>query len=232
MRDQYVGDVGDYVKLGLLRGLKAHRLGVIWYKTGGNENSSDGKFTEYLHDLQNKEYDEDLFKRLKQIVCKDEKRRIERLEKILKGASFYRQEIQTGENRTIWFRDACEKMCGCDLVFVDPDNGLHDEASEKHISLEEVKHLAKKHSLLIYHHLSRNQNHKTQIEDRLKTLKKEIGGSHKISAIRAARGASRVFFLLARKMSFNNNFEKFAEEWKCFLKAKNSKRHIPHYYEL
>ena len=202
MRDQYVGDVGDYVKLGLLRGLKAHRLGVIWYKTGGNENSSDGKFTEYLHDLQNKEYDEDLFKRLKQIVCKDEKRRIERLEKILKGASFYRQEIQTGENRTICFRDACGKMCGCDLVFVDPDNGLHNEASEKHISLEEVKHLAKKHSLLIYHHLSRNQNHKTQIEYRLKTLKKEIGGSSQNFGYSCRERSLSRFFSSCKKDEF------------------------------
>lgn len=229
MRDQYVGDIGDYVKLGLLRSLKANHLGVIWYKTGGKENSSDGKFTEYLHDLQNKEYDEDLFNRLKQIVCKDGKRRIERLEKILKGASFYKEEVQTGE-RGIWFEKACKKMKGCDLVFVDPDNGLHDEVSEKHITLAEVKKLAKKHSLLIYHHLSRNQNHRTQIESWLKKLKKEIGGSYEITAIRAARGASRAFFLLARKESFKKNFKDFAEEWKCFLKAKYPKRDIPHYY--
>ncbi len=231
MRDQYVGDVGDYVKLGLLRCLKAKKLGVIWYKTGGKENSSDGKFTEYLHDPKNKKYDEELFNRLKQIVCKDGKRRIERLEKILKEASFFGQEIQRGESRDTWFRNACEKVRGCDLVFVDPDNGLHDEGSEKHISLEEVKLLAKKHSLLIYHHLSRNQNHKTQIESWLKKLKKEIGGSHEITAIRAARGASRAFFLLSKKKSFKNNAKKFAETWECILKAKNSKLDIPHYYE-
>lgn len=229
MRDQYVGDIGDYVKLGLLRSLKANHLGVIWYKTGGKENNSDGKFTEYLHDLQNKEYDEDLFNRLKQIVCKDGKRRIERLEKILMGASFYKEEVQTG-GREIWFEKACKKMKGCDLVFVDPDNGLHDEVSEKHITMEEVKKLAKKHSLLIYHHLSRNQNHRTQIENWLKKLKKEIGGSHEITAIRAARGASRAFFLLAKQKSFKNNAKKFAEIWECFLKAKYPKRDIPHYY--
>lgn len=230
MRDQYVGDVGDYVKLGLLRSLKANCLGVIWYKTGGDENSSDGKFTEYLHDPQNKEYDEYLFNRLKQIVCKDGKRRIERLEEILKGASFYKEEVRTREERGIWFEKACEKMKGCDLVFVDPDNGLQDTASKKHITLEEVKQLAKKHSLLIYHHLSRNQNHKTQIESWLKKLKKEIDGSHEITAIRAARGASRAFFLLAKKKSFKINAKKFAETWECFLKAKNSKNNIPHYY--
>lgn len=69
MRDQYVGDIGDYVKLGLLRLLKANRkanrLGVIWYKTGGSDVNNDGRHTEYLHDPKNKKYDPRLFGKLK-----------------------------------------------------------------------------------------------------------------------------------------------------------------------
>ena len=55
MQDQYVGDIGDFGKYGLLRHLtgiqtprlKTLRLGVVWYlfPDGGN---NDGKFTKYL----------------------------------------------------------------------------------------------------------------------------------------------------------------------------------------
>ena len=57
MQDQYVGDIGDFGKYGLLRYLTgmrdddasedALRLGVAWYlfPDGGN---NDGKFTDYL----------------------------------------------------------------------------------------------------------------------------------------------------------------------------------------
>lgn len=229
MRDQYVGDIGDYVKLGLLRRLKADRLGVIWYKTGGGDVNNDGRYTEYLHDPQNGKHDECLFEKLKQVVCKDEDRRIKRLEKILAGASFYGEEVKTGSERSRWFKDACEKMNGCDLVFVDPDKGLREEAGKEHISVEEVSELAKKHSLLIYHHLPR-KGHEEHIEKWRGELSKMMGLAEQPRAIRAARNSSRAFFLLARKKGFHSVFKKFADDWEIFLKAKKPKRYIPHYY--
>lgn len=49
MKNQYVGDIGDYGKYGLLRFLANHGIciGVNWYLTE-NDESSDGKFTDYL----------------------------------------------------------------------------------------------------------------------------------------------------------------------------------------
>ena len=50
MHDRYVGDIGDYGKLGLLRSLAAAglRIGVNWYRTPDENHNEDGKFTQYL----------------------------------------------------------------------------------------------------------------------------------------------------------------------------------------
>ena len=46
MKNQYVGDIGDYGKYGLLRFLSNHgiRIGINWYLTE-NDRSNDGRFT-------------------------------------------------------------------------------------------------------------------------------------------------------------------------------------------
>ena len=48
MKNQYVGDIGDYGKYSLLRYIAFHeiRIGVNWYLTD-NDGSTAGKFTKY-----------------------------------------------------------------------------------------------------------------------------------------------------------------------------------------
>ena len=51
MKNQYVGDIGDYGKYGLLRFLaeRGIQIGVNWYLTKDEKNKlGDGKFTDYL----------------------------------------------------------------------------------------------------------------------------------------------------------------------------------------
>jgi hypothetical protein len=47
VQDRYVGDLGDYLKLGLLRwlttGTSAPRVGVVWYRTVDEAHNADGK---------------------------------------------------------------------------------------------------------------------------------------------------------------------------------------------
>ena len=49
MKNQYVGDIGDYGKYSLLRFLALHgiKIGINWYLTD-NDNTSDGNITDYL----------------------------------------------------------------------------------------------------------------------------------------------------------------------------------------
>lgn len=67
MKDQYVGDIGDFGKYSLLRAFTdaGVKVGVNWYLTE-NDGSTDGKFTEYLKKNDRiSEYDSVVFKTLK-----------------------------------------------------------------------------------------------------------------------------------------------------------------------
>ena len=69
MKNQYVGDIGDYGKYGLLRFLaeKGVRIGVNWYLTE-NDKTTDGNKTEYLNESNYGCYDEELFEKLRPIA--------------------------------------------------------------------------------------------------------------------------------------------------------------------
>ena len=77
MKNQYVGDIGDYGKYGLLRFLAGRgiKIGVNWYLTKDDE-SSDGKFTDYLKRPENTDY----------ILTKEEN--FEKSLKVLKNAGY------------------------------------------------------------------------------------------------------------------------------------------------
>lgn len=54
MQDRYAGDLGDFLELGLLRGLVAPpfealrlRLGVVWYLAPEDKHNADGKHVLY-----------------------------------------------------------------------------------------------------------------------------------------------------------------------------------------
>ena len=54
MQDRYAGDLGDFLKLGLLRylvaatdGRPALRLGVVWYRVPDEAHNADGKHVAY-----------------------------------------------------------------------------------------------------------------------------------------------------------------------------------------
>ena len=69
MKNQYVGDIGDYGKYGLLRFLANHgiKIGINWYLTE-NDGSSDGRYTGYLNRSEEAIYDSELFKSLQKIA--------------------------------------------------------------------------------------------------------------------------------------------------------------------
>ncbi len=235
MKDQYAGDIGDFAKLGLLRYLSISRLGVIWYKTNSVKFGSDGKFTEYLH-KQNEfgRYDQQLFDYLKKMIFEDQDRRVYRLEVIIRrstAANFFEERVQNGIKREEWFGQACKAIDNqnCELVFVDPDNGidcgsLYDSVGEKHVCLQEVSGLSRYSSVLAYHHLPR-EKHADHIEKILHIL---IERTNKpVHAIRAGRGSPRAFFLIGSNEKLQENFRRFSEKWKRFLITNPN---IPHFY--
>jgi len=235
VKDQYAGDIGDFVKLGLLRYLSTCSLGIIWYKTSGIEFGGDGKFTEYLHRKSEfREYDHQLFDYFKIMVCEDRDRRIARLESILRRADtvyFFGKQVPTGIMRKEWFREACNAVDhrDCELVFVDPDNGIDctslvDSVGEKHISSWELAELSRHSSVLAYHHLPR-EPHAEHIAKICNALNRKTNRS--VHAIRAGKFSPRAFFLVGDNVILQEKFKNFSEKWERLLVTNSN---IPHFY--
>ena len=88
MQNRYVGDLGDFSKLGLLRVLQKTGLsiGVNWYLVPDETHNQDGRFIKYLEDDGYRCCDEALCKELKRIVDSDQRRASElENERILKA---------------------------------------------------------------------------------------------------------------------------------------------------
>lgn len=91
MKNQYVGDIGDYGKYGLLRFLANHgiRIGINWYLTE-NDRSNDGIFISYLNQPSNRCCDPELFDTLKEIAHRSDKN-VQMIENagIISNADYY-----------------------------------------------------------------------------------------------------------------------------------------------
>lgn len=150
MKDQYVGDIGDYGKYGLLRFLanKGIKIGVNWYLTK-NDETGHGNLIDYC-DI--KQCDEELFDLLQRIVAKGkENKHVWDIEesKIIPDARFFSEELSAGDpmSREAWHRRGVEALSfeDVELVFADPDNGtwksgrrLPRRNGEKYARIEEL----------------------------------------------------------------------------------------------
>lgn len=214
MQNRYVGDIGDFGKYGLLRvlcgGLK---LGVVWYLYNPkNENSKDGDKTRYPNLAK---CDEVLYKKLQGIVDSTERNIFSiRWKKVLPSTTvFYENELSfascsdreaRGACRKEWLHGAIRKTHNCDIVFLDPDNGLevrsvryYYKKGPKYVFLEEIElYIARKQSVVIYQHLSRQGTATEQVRRRREQLWKRPG-VFDIFALQYHRGTGRVFFVLA-----------------------------------
>lgn len=141
MKNQYVGDVGDYGKYGLLRYFANHgvRIGVNWYLTE-NDNSNDGRFTTYLEKPTERKYDPALYDALKEIAFLPNKS-VQMIEKkgLIPGAVFYHEILKSAYdkpsareiNRILWFNNSKMLLGDAELIFADPDNGLTGKKTAK-----------------------------------------------------------------------------------------------------
>ena len=176
MKNQYVGDIGDYGKYALLRTLisKCYSIGINWYLTP-NDAKTDGKHTNYL--LKDRDIlDDELFNELKSLlITKDNQVRIENRNiaaieksKILKNTVYFNEmldyeNIKTNRNeyRKDWINHSIDILGKSDIIFLDPDNGLEVKCvpptrknGNKYITYEEaaIYYEQAKMALVIYNH--------------------------------------------------------------------------------
>lgn len=191
------------------------RLGVIWYLTDDKEEKrkrpGDGHLTflnpktkpEYLRRF--KECDPDVFQALHNIL-RDDARNVERVRKsgiLGRNTSFYEEQLpMLSGKRDVWLNGAIKKTTGCEIVFLDPDNGLtsksveDDKTSRKYVFLQELDpFISRNQSLVIYHHLGRNAAGEEQIHHQLKKLR-ELQKESKPFALWYHAGTARAFFII------------------------------------
>lgn len=153
MKNQYVGDIGDYGKYGLLRYLaqRGIRIGVNWYLTGNDEVAVNGNIRGYLCDEAESVYDADVYTLLKGL--RERNVALIKQSNIIPNATFYSEILATGAKtaaerkaaRKAWHGRAMQALAGAELIFADPDIGsTGDEAAfgksgENYAALGELK---------------------------------------------------------------------------------------------
>ncbi len=149
MQDRYAGDLGDFLKFGLLRQLcagdgssPALQLGVVWYLVGDESHNDDGKHIAYLradgrHAVYLRSLDRQLYDQLAGVIHSGP-RSISALEAagvLPMGTKTFSRRLDFSplaarrsadrlSYRKCWIGDALAATAGCDLVFADPDNGI------------------------------------------------------------------------------------------------------------
>jgi hypothetical protein len=231
MQNRYVGYIGDYLKLGILRALSpGYRLGIAWWLFPNEAHNKDGRHIDYLQRADRwRRYDPDLFDSLSQIVTAG-RRNVRALEtvNVLPGAIFANEMFPMNANiaqrrrkaRQEWFQKVSTKVHEADLVLVDPDNGLepvgfsHGSAKAgKSILLTELHELARPgRCLIVYHHQTRREGgHHSEIEHWAERLRAR--GFTTIDALRAKPYSPRVFFLLDAPADVRQRAEEIAQRW-------------------
>ena len=117
------------------------------------------------------------------------------------GASTARRQL-----RGQWLSRALDSTLGCDLVFMDPDNGLRPAnhpvpktrtKAVKHAYIDELAPFVQRgQSLVAYHHADRSAPVPKQAEHRLADLASGIAASP-LAAVRASRGTTRLFLVVS-----------------------------------
>jgi hypothetical protein len=214
MQNRYAGDVGDFGKYGLLRALVGYpspdlRLAVVWYLVTTEESHARVHDT-YLEQKNAGRYrpcDPTLYDILRMVVRGG--RRVVAIEQsgvFPRDAAFFRDPVplttaetlgQAPARREQWLGAALAATDRCDLVFLDPDNGIATgtrSPGPKHASLNELRQfVARDQSLVVYHHLARRP-HGAQTGEVVASLQREFESA--VFGIRWRRGTGRLFVIV------------------------------------
>jgi hypothetical protein len=205
MKNQYYGDINDYIKYGILRALSDEGkmpVHVCWMLTP-NDGGKDGRKRDYLDKGRNKNhdwatYDSDLFTTLERTHHKRDVAEVEN-NGLFKNVTYYYEMLNADAgSRENWFEKFLCTLNKRGLVFFDPDNGIEVKSkpigkkdSCKYLFWHEVAKFWKLgHSLLIYQHFPR-VNRSTYLRMLSENLRVHTGATEVV-----ALSTSSVAFLL------------------------------------
>lgn len=237
VQNRYAGDVGDFMKFGLLRHLAAAAtsggagmaVGLNWYLVPDEVHNADGRHIAYLHPTNSwhpslEACDSDLMRRLAWVVAHGHS--VEALEAsgaLPAGCRTHREMLDPASGptgRQGWHTRALMALEGPEVVFADPDNGVRTAAtrskSHKYATVEELADYARRgQSLVVYHHADRSAGVETQAQRRLAELASGVG-QRSVGTVIARRGSCRFFLVTAsdgHHERLATSLDQFAARW-------------------
>lgn len=176
MQNRYVADVGDYGKYGLLRNISKSNLalGINWYLAPDESHNADGKHTAYLNNNSDRYFDNELYDILKGIIDNGNRdvhyihdsgilpERTVYYDRVL-DLSKTEDYLERQRIRQSWHLEAMKKLQSCEIVFLDPDNGLQVKSvsltgikGNKYIGINElIDYCIHGKSVIFYNHRER-----------------------------------------------------------------------------
>ena len=197
-------------------------IGVVWYLVPDENHNSDGKHIHYLdpsayNQERYRDCDPILYDTLREIVQSNRRdvSSIRDCHVLSWSTQFYDtvltftrpdgQGLITRQDRVAqrgsWLYGALELTNGCDLVFVDPDNGFetkvgpYQRRGPKYVFYDELlPYLQRNQSVVVYHHIGRRGSALNQIQERLTQINNQVGRA--AFALLYHRGSARAFFVV------------------------------------
>jgi hypothetical protein len=242
MQNRYTGDVGDFAKYALLRrlggrlGERPVRLGIAWCLFPDETHNEDGRHISYLSKSEYLGLDDELLRRLHEMVnsgCRSissvaEGKLLQPETRFFDMPTFRLGTARCGSADRLRYREEWTVACfdhlqNCDLVFFDPDNGIevasvpkdHPKAG-KYIFWDELAlFFDRGHSVLIYHHLNRSKPAIDQVRELAVEVRRRLQGA-RILPLVFRRGSCRVFWLVHHQTTLGHELDRRAVD---FLKA-------------
>ena len=234
MKNQYIADIGDYGKYGLLLYLAEQgiKIGVNWYLTKDDEPGFK-PHTKYLEDkyIAMRDYNPALYDLMKDLNEQRDSKKlcIQMVEKsgLFPSFSFYHEILKTDElptkeretARKQWHIKALEMLKDADLVFADPDNGLSkdirikEKRSQKYILPCEIKKYFKRGQNVVYYHHRPRKKCDDWMKD--KTIMEDLEGA-KLLAVSAHRWVNRAYIFVVHE----DNYEFYRNAIDGFMNSK------------
>ena len=226
MQNRYVPDLGDFSKFAVIRELAQPgtqaglRVGLVWYLNSLDEATTDGRHTSYLR-ATGKRRDvlrdclPDVFDQLKRIRDSDH-RDIRAYRQHHVGGPpgsvvYFEEPLQldgdaSAAHRAGWLLRAYLTVRHCELVLLDPDNGLETSSvapdstrGVKYATREDCTRLfdARSRSLVVYQHATRRGRVEHQAHQALARLASWLGVARAdCFALRFHRGTSRLYLVV------------------------------------
>lgn len=222
MENQYTGDVGDFGKFGLMRALAQQdstlRLGLIWYLYPDERLKNDGKFTDYLTDTpkndgQYRVCDPELYDQLRELL-RDGLRKVDQIPQlnILPRTVFFDEQLEfvgppaeRPAARKSWLARALDATAKCDILLLDPDNGLECKVTRrrqragKYVYFDEIAPMVERgQTVIVYQHLDRSAPAEVQFARRADQLAKHLGLARPPTVLRQRSGAGRAYYFITQ----------------------------------